>query len=683
MAKGHIGVTTENIFPVIKKFLYSDHEIFLRELVANAVDATQKMKAVASKGEFKGELGDLTIHVAVDDKENTLTITDRGIGMTEEEVDKYINQIAFSSAGEFLEKYKDQLNSIIGHFGLGFYSSFMVSKKVEIRTLSWKEGAKAVKWSCDGSPEYTMEEIEKSDRGTEIVLYLDDESKEFAGKSKINELLNKYCKFMPVAIAFGKEEEWKDGKYVDTDKDKIINDSTPLWSKTPSEITPDEYMEFYRKLYPMQDDPLFYIHLNVDYPFNLTGILYFPKIKDRMDISKNKIQLYCNQMFVTDSVENIVPDFLTLLYGVIDSPDIPLNVSRSYLQSDSNVKKISTYITKKVADRLDEISRNDKEAFQEKWDNLKLFIEYGMLSDEKFYEKAQKFALMKTTEGKYFKYEEFKTLIEAEQTDKNKKLVYLYTTDPVAQYSYIEAAKNRGYQVLVFDSQLDAHFVNLLESKFKDSTFARVDADSIDNLIQKDDKQKPVLKEGQEKDLGYAFESVLPEGAHYHVQVDNLGATTAPIVITQSEFMRRYREMSALNGGLNFYGSMPDSYTITLNYENPIMRNIIDSLEGETACKVSDIQTRTDEAQKNLKTIEDRNKDVKTEDIPVADKDGKEKLNKEIEELTAERKSLMEEFAKGNDLMKQTVDLALLSNNMLKGKELHAFIQRSLDLLKK
>ncbi len=647
MAKGHIGVTTENIFPVIKKFLYSDHEIFLRELVANAVDATQKMKAVASKGEFNGELGDLTIRVAVDDKENTLTITDRGIGMTEEEVDKYINQIAFSSAGEFLEKYKDQLNSIIGHFGLGFYSSFMVSKKVEIRTLSWKEGAKAVKWSCDGSPEYTMEEIDKKDRGTEIVLFLDDESKEFAGKSKINELLNKYCKFMPVPIAFGKEEEWKDGKYEETDKDKIINDSTPLWSKTPSEITHEEYMEFYRKLYPMQDDPLFYIHLNVDYPFNLTGILYFPKIKDRMDISKNKIQLYCNQMFVTDSVENIVPDFLTLLYGVIDSPDIPLNVSRSYLQSDSNVKKISTYITRKVADRLDEISRNEKEAFQEKWDNLKLFIEYGMLSDEKFYEKAVKFALMKTTEGKYFKYDEFKTLIEGEQTDKNKKLVYLYTTDPVAQYSYIEAAKNKGYQVLVFDSQLDAHFVNLLESKFENSTFARVDADSIDNLIQKDDKQKPVLKEGQEKDLGYAFEAVLPEGAHYQVQVDNLGATAAPIVITQSEFMRRYREMSALNGGLNFYGSMPESYTITLNYENPIMKGIIDTMEGDTACKVADIKGENDE------------------------------------EKTAARKAIMEEFAKGNDLMKQTVDLALLSNNMLKGKELHAFIQRSLDLLKK
>ncbi len=647
MQKGNIGVTTENIFPVIKKFLYSDHEIFLRELVANAVDATQKMKAVASKGEFKGELGDLAIRVAVDSEANTLTITDRGIGMTAEEVDKYINQIAFSSAGEFLEKYKDQLNSIIGHFGLGFYSSFMVSKKVDIKTLSWKEGAKAVKWSCDGSPEYTMEEIEKSDRGTEITLYLDDESKEFAGKSKITELLNKYCKFMPVPIAFGKEEEWKDGKYEETDKDKIINDSTPLWSKTPSEITHEEYMEFYRKLYPMQEDPLFYIHLNVDYPFNLTGILYFPKIKDRMDISKNKIQLYCNQMFVTDSVENIVPDFLTLLYGVIDSPDIPLNVSRSYLQSDSNVKKISSYITRKVADRLDEISRNEKEQFQEKWDNLKLFIEYGMLSDEKFYDKAVKFALMKTVDGKYFKYDEFKTLIEGEQTDKNNKLVYLYTTDAVAQYSYIEAAKNKGYQVLVFDSQLDAHFVNLLESKFENSTFARVDADSIDNLIQKDDKQKPVLKEGQEKDLGYAFETVLPAGAHYQVQVGNLGATAAPIMITQSEFMRRYREMSALNGGLNFYGSMPDSYTVTLNYENPIIKGIIDSMEGETACKVADIKGETDE------------------------------------EKSAARKAIMEEFAKGNDLMKQTVDLALLSNNMLKGKELHDFIQRSLEMLKK
>lgn len=683
MAKGKIGVTTENIFPVIKKFLYSDHEIFLREIVANAVDATQKMKAVASMGEFKGELGDLTIQVKADEKSNTLTIIDKGIGMTAEEVEKYINQIAFSSAGEFLEKYKDQLNNIIGHFGLGFYSSFMVSNKVEIKTLSWREGAKAVKWSCDGSPEYTMEEIEKAERGTEIILHLDDDSKEFASKSKINELLNKYCKFMPIPIAFGKEEEWKDGKYVDTDKDKIVNDTTPLWSKTPSEITHEQYMEFYRKLYPMQDDPLFYIHLNVDYPFNLTGILYFPKIKDRMDVSKNKIQLFCNQMFVTDSVENIVPDFLTLLYGVIDSPDIPLNVSRSYLQSDANVKKISTYITKKVADRLDEISRKEKEAFEQKWDNLKLFIEYGMLSDEKFYEKAVKFALFKTTEDKYFKYDEYKTLIEGEQTDKNKKLVYLYTTDPVAQYSYIEAAKNKGYQVLVFDSQLDAHFVNLLESKFENSTFARVDADSIDNLIQKESKEKPVLKAGQERDLGYAFESVLPQGAHYNVQVDNLGATTAPIVITQSEFMRRYREMSALNGGLNFYGTMPDSYNITLNYENSIIKDIIGRMELQTGSKTSDLQAKEDAANNAVNAINEKNKDLKAEDVPVADKDEKERLNKEIENITAERKSVMEGFAQESELLKQVVDLALLSNNMLKGKELHNFIQRSLDILKK
>ena len=683
MAQGKIGVTTENIFPVIKKFLYSDHEIFLRELVANAVDATQKLKAAANIGEFKGELGDLTIRISVDEQANTLTITDRGIGMTEEEVDKYINQIAFSSAGEFLEKYKDQLNSIIGHFGLGFYSSFMVSKKVEIKTLSWKDGAKAVKWSCDGSPEYTMDEISKSDRGTEITLYLDDESKDFAGASKINELLNKYCKFMPVQIAFGKEQEWKDGKYVDTDKDKIVNDSAPLWAKTPSEITKEEYMDFYRKLYPMQDEPLFYIHLNVDYPFNLTGILYFPKIKDRMEISKNKIQLYCNQMFVTDSVENIVPDFLTLLHGVIDSPDIPLNVSRSYLQSDSNVKKISTYITKKVADRLDEIARTEKESFIEKWDNLKLFIEYGMLSDEKFYEKATKFALFKSVEDKYYGYEEFKAIIEPNQTDKNKKLVYLYTTDPVAQYSYIEEAKNRGYQVLVFDSQLDAHFVNLLESKFKDSTFARVDADSIDNLIQKEDREKPVLKGGLERDLGWAFESALPKGAHYHVQVDNLGENASPIVITQSEFMRRYREMSALGGGMNFYGTMPESYTITLNYQNPLITSIINDMEGQTASEIATLENKLNIAEQSLKVIEDKIKDQKPEDVSTADKDEKEKFNKEIEQINDNRKSVMEKFASENTLLHQVVDLALLSNNMLKGKDLSEFIKRSLDILNK
>ena len=667
MAKGKIGVTTENIFPVIKKFLYSDHEIFLRELVANAVDATQKMKAVSGLGEFTGELGDLTVKIAVNEADNTLVITDRGIGMTAEEVDKYINQIAFSSAGEFLEKYKDQLNSIIGHFGLGFYSSFMVSKKVEIRTLSWKEGAKGVLWSCDGSPEYTMEEIEKSDRGTEITLYLDDDSKEFATKAKVNELLNKYCKFMPVPVFFD---------------DKIINNTEPLWTKTPSEITEDEYLNFYHKLYPMQDDPLFHIHLNVDYPFNLTGILYFPKIKERMEITRNKIQLFCNQMFVTDSVENIVPDFLTLLHGVIDSPDIPLNVSRSYLQEDANVKKISTYITKKVADRLEEISKNDKEAFEEKWDNLKLFIEYGMLSDEKFFDKAKKFALLKTEDGKYFNYEDYRKLIEPEQTDKDKKVVYLYTTDPVAQYTYIEDAKNRGYQVLVFDSQLDAHFVNLLESKFENAKFARVDADSIDNLIQKADKEKPQLSYDQTRELAYAFESVLPEGAHYNVQVDNLGVTSAPILITQSEFMRRYKEMSSLGGGLNFYGEMPDSYNVVLNYENPLIKKIIEAKDAQTKSVTDELNAKRIELQTSLDEIDARNKDKKYDEISVADKDEKERLNKEIEGVDAQCKDVMVKFAGNNTLVKQLTDLALLSNNMLKGKELHSFIKRSLEILK-
>ncbi|MEG2321281.1 MAG: molecular chaperone HtpG, partial [Bacteroidales bacterium] len=677
MTKGKIGVTTENIFPVIKKFLYSDHEIFLRELVANAVDATQKIKAVSSIGEFNGELGDLTVRIKADEKENTLTIVDRGIGMTADEVEKYINQIAFSSAGEFLEKYKDQLNNIIGHFGLGFYSSFMVSKKVEIKTLSWKEGAKGVRWMCDGSPEYSMDEIDKQDRGTEITLYLDDDSKDFAGKAKINELLSKYCKFMPVSIAFGKVEEWKDGKNVETEQDKIINDTTPLWSKAPSDITDQEYLDFYKKLYPMQEDPLFYIHLNVDYPFNLTGILYFPKIKDKMDVSKNKIQLYCNQMFVTDSVESIVPDFLTLLHGIIDSPDIPLNVSRSYLQSDANVKKISSYITKKVADRLEEIAKSDKAGFEAKWDNLKLFIEYGMLSDEKFCERALKFALLKTTDEKFFNYEEFKTIIEPEQTDKDKKIVYLYTTDPVAQYSYIEDAKNKGYHVLIFDSQLDAHFVNLLETKIKDTKFVRVDSDSIDKLIEKEDKQKPQLKEGEEKDLGAAFESVLPKEAHYLVQVENLGVTAAPILITQSEFMRRYREMSALNGGLNFYGSMPDSYTVTLNYENPIIKKIIDDKDVKTQKETTELQLKLKDVQASLKTVEEKIKDKKPEEISTPDKDEKERLNKEIEQINNSRKLVMEKFAGENTLLKQITDLALLSNNMLKGKELHSFIKRS------
>ena len=575
--KGKIGVTTENIFPVIKKFLYSDHEIFLRELVANAVDATQKLKALAGSGDFKGEFGDLTISIKADPKKNTLTVMDRGIGMTSEEVDKYINQIAFSGAGEFLEKYKDQANNIIGHFGLGFYSAFMVSKKVTIDTLSWQDGARPVRWECKGDPEFTMKEGERTDRGTEITLYLDDDSKEFSTEAEIERLLKKYCRFMPVAIAFGKEKEWKDGKYTDTDKDRIINDTDPLWNRQPSSLKDEDYMKFYRELYPMQEDPLFYIHLNVDYPFNLTGILYFPKIKDSLDVTKNKIQLYCNQVFVTDSVENIVPDFLTLLHGVIDSPDIPLNVSRSYLQSDSNVKKISTYITRKVADRLEDIFKNNRSEYEGKWDNLKLFIEYGMLSDEKFCERAMKFALLKNTDGKYFGYEDYRKAIEPAQTDKDKKVVYLYATDSVEQYAYIEAARDKGYDVLLMDCRLDAHFVSLLETKIADSRFVRVDSDSIDKLILKSDISEPVMSDIEKEDLSVMFESVLPEGNTYFVKPENLSETSSPILITQSEFIRRYRDMSALGGGMNFYGEMPLSYNISVNMEHPLIKKIMEA----------------------------------------------------------------------------------------------------------
>ena len=573
--KGTIGVTTENIFPVIKKFLYSDHEIFLRELVANAVDATQKMKALASSGDFKGELGDMSVRIELDSDAKTLKIIDRGIGMTEEEVDKYINQIAFSSAGEFLEKYKDQISSIIGHFGLGFYSAFMVAKKVTIDTLSWKDGAKAVRWSCDGSPEYELTDSDKTDRGSEITLYIDDEEKEFAEKGRIQTLLDKYCRFMPVPIVFGKEQEWKDGKYVDTDKDNVINRTEPLWTRKPADLKEEDYMNFYRALYPMQEEPLFYIHLNVDYPFHLTGILYFPKIKDRMELTRNKIQLYCNQMFVTDSVENIVPDFLTLLHGVIDSPDIPLNVSRSYLQSDANVKKISGYITRKVADRLEEIFKNEREALEKKWDNLKLFIEYGMLSDEKFCERAMKFCLLKNTDEKYFSIDDYKKAIEGEQTDKDKKIVFLYATDAVAQYPYVEAAKKKGYDVLLMDCQLDAHFVNLLETKVENSRFARVDSDSIDNLIPKEERIRPELSEQDKSDLDVIFKSVLPSENNYYVSAENLGENASPILITQSEFMRRYRDMSSLGGGMNFYSEMPESYNITVNMQNPLIMKIM------------------------------------------------------------------------------------------------------------
>ena len=616
--KGKIGVTTENIFPVIKQFLYSDHEIFLRELVANAVDASQKMKALAMSGDFKGELGELKVSVELDEKKKVLRIADRGIGMTSEEVDRYINQIAFSSAGEFLEKYKDQIGSIIGHFGLGFYSAFMVAKKVTIDTLSWKEGSKPVRWSCDGSPEYSMEDGDRTDRGTVITLYLDDDAEEFASRGKISQLLGKYCKFMPVPVVFGKKTEWKDGKSVETDEDNVINNIEPIWTKAPADLKDEDYLKFYRELYPMEEEPLFWIHLNVDYPFTLTGVLYFPKIRERMAIDKNKIQLYCNQMFVTDHVDNIVPDFLTLLHGVIDSPDIPLNVSRSYLQSDANVKKISTYITKKVADRLEEIFKEQRPQLEQKWDNIKLFIEYGMLSDEKFRDRAMSFALLKNTDGKYFGLEEYRKAIESSQKGKDGNVVYLYATDLNEQYSFIEAAKNMGYDVLLMDCELDSHFVNMLETKLEHSRFARVDSDSVDKLVQKEDSVQPELAEDDKKALDEMFKAVLPEGNEYVVEARNLGENAAPVLITQSEFLRRYREMSSLGGGMNFYGSIPQSYNVIVNMQNPVVAKIWEAKGAE---------------------------------------------NKE------------------EDLLHQVVDLALLSNGMLKGKALADFVERSAKLL--
>jgi len=572
--KGKIGVTTENIFPVIKQFLYSDREIFLREIVANAVDATQKLRALASSGDFKGEPGEFKVRVELDEKEKVLKVSDSGIGMTAEEVDRYINQIAFSSAGEFLDKYKDRIGSIIGHFGLGFYSAFMVAKKVSIDSLSWKDGSKAVAWSCDGSPEFTMGEGGRTERGTTITLWLDDDASEYASKGRISQLLGKYCKFMPVPVVFGKKTEWKDGKSVETGEDNVINSIEPIWTKTPSGLKDEDYLKFYRELYPMEEDPMFWIHLNVDYPFTLTGVLYFPKIKERMAIDRNKIQLYCNQMFVTEHVDNIVPDFLTLLHGVIDSPDIPLNVSRSYLQSDSNVKKISTYITKKVADRLEEIFKEQREQYEQKWDNIKLFIEYGMLSDEKFCSRALDFALLKNTDGKYFSLKDYRTAIEPAQTDRDKNVVYLYATKPDEQYSYIEAAKNTGYDVLLMDCELDSHFVNLLESKVEHSRFARVDSDSAGNLIPKEDKPKPELSEEDKKTLDSLFKGALPEGNEYMVEAQNLGENASPVLITRNEFMRRYREMSALGGGMNFYGTMPESYNIIVNMESPLIAKI-------------------------------------------------------------------------------------------------------------
>ncbi len=622
--------------------------------MANAVDASQKMKAIASNGDFKGELGDLKVRVELDEKAKTLRIIDNGIGMTDEEIDKYINQIAFSSAGEFLQKYKDQ--NIIGHFGLGFYSAFMVAKKVTIESLSWKDGAEGVIWSCEGNPEFEMGPCDKNERGTVITLYLDDEAaKDYGTKGKIQQLLDKYCKFMPVPVVFGKEQEWKDGKYVDTDKDNVINKIEPLWTRKPSELKDEDYMKFYRDLYPMKEDPLFYIHLNVDYPFNLTGILYFPKIKDRMAIEKNNIQLYCNQMFVTDHVDNIVPDFLTLLHGVIDSPDIPLNVSRSYLQADENVKKISTYITKKVADRLEEIFKNERDAWEKKWDNLKLFIEYGMLSDEKFCERALKFALFKNTDGKYFSLEDYRKAVAENQTNKDKKVVYLYATDTDEQYAFIEAAKNKGYDVLLMDCELDSHYVNLLEQKIPDTRFARVDSDTIDNLIPKSEKVKPEMAQADKDDLSAMFKAVLPKGNDYFVEADNLGENAAPVIITRNEFMRRYREMSAMGGGMNFYGNMPESFNITVNLENPVMAGIV----TEAKSKITPMQELPAEPGKD------------------ASEDEKKRINDERQAIKDAHQAVVDEYATGNDILKQVIDLALLSNGLLKGKALSDFIARS------
>ena len=681
MQKGNIGVTTDNIFPVIKKFLYSDHEIFLRELVSNAVDATQKLKTFASVGEFKGELGDITVNVKADKDAGTLTISDRGIGMTEEEIDKYINQIAFSGAEEFLEKYKNDANAIIGHFGLGFYSSFMVSKRVDIITKSFKEGAKAVKWSCDGSPEYTMEEVEKADRGTDIVLHIDDENKDFLTDSKINELLNKYCKFLPVPVAFGKKKEWKDGKQVETEELNVINNTQPAWTRKPADLKEEDYKNFYHDLYPMADDPLFNIHLNVDFPFNLTGILYFPKIKNNFEVQKNKIQLYCNQVFVTDSVEGIVPDFLTLLHGVIDSPDIPLNVSRSYLQSDGNVKKISSHITKKVADRLNDIFKQERTDYEAKWDDLKIFIVYGMLTDEKFSERAEKFALLKNVDGKYYTFEEYKTLIEPNQKDKDGNLVYLYATNLEAQHSFIEAAKKKGYDVLIMDGQLDSHFISRLEQKSEGKArYTRVDADVIDKLIMKEDVKSVDLSAESQTALIDMFNSQLPNNdkMSFVVSFENLSADNLPVYITQNEFMRRMKEMSAMQGGMNFYGEMPDSYNLVVNAAHPLIARVLKSEESACSAEVNPLVAQlADLTKKRADLVGDK----KESELPDPVKEEIKKVDDETNKVRDQKKAIYVKFAKDSKELRQLVDLALLSNNLLRGEALSAFIKRSVDMM--
>ena len=682
--KGNIGVTTENIFPVIKKFLYSDHDIFLREMVSNAVDATQKLKTLAAQGDFKGEIGDTTVRVSLDEKAGTLTISDRGIGMTEEEIDKYINQIAFSGVTDFLDKYKENANAIIGHFGLGFYSSFMVASKVEIITKSYKEGSKAVKWSCDGSPAFEIEDADKADRGSDIVLHIADDCKEFLQKSKIEELLNKYCKFMAVPVAFGKKTEWKDGKNVETDEDNIINNVEPLWTKTPSTLKDEDYKKFYHTLYPMQDDPLFWIHLNVDFPFNLTGILYFPRIKNSIDMQRNKIQLYCNQVFVTDQVEGIVPEFLTLLHGVIDSPDIPLNVSRSYLQSDSNVKKISTYITKKVADRLSSIFKENRKEFEEKWDDLKLFINYGMLSQEDFYERAKDFALLKDVEGKYFTYEEYKTLIKDNQTDKDGNLVYLYANNKEEQYSYIEAAKQKGYSVLLMEGQLDTPMVNMLEQKLEKSRFTRVDADIIDRLIVKEDAKKTDLTKDQSDNLTEVFRSQMPklDKAEFFVEIQALGEQNQPVLITQNEYMRRMKAMSQFQAGMNFYGQMPDSYNIVLNSDHALVKKVLEDAEANTAESLKPILAEIKGQEARLAVLHQEQGKKKPEEITQEEKDDVHNTEKAISDEKAKRNDIISGYAKNNNIVHQLIDLALLQNGMLKGASLDAFLKRSVDMIK-
>ena len=681
MQKGNIGVTTENIFPIIKKFLYSDHEIFLRELVSNAVDATQKLNTLASISEFKGELGDLTVHVSL--SKDTITISDRGIGLTAEEIDKYINQIAFSGANDFLEKYKNDANAIIGHFGLGFYSAFMVSKKVEIITKSYKEGAQAVKWTCDGSPEFTLEEIEKADRGTDIVLYIDDDCKEFLEEARISALLKKYCSFLPVPIAFGKKKEWKDGKQVETTADNVVNDTTPLWTKKPSELSDEDYKKFYRELYPMSDEPLFWIHLNVDYPFHLTGILYFPKVKSNIDLNKNKIQLYSNQVYVTDSVEGIVPDFLTLLHGVLDSPDIPLNVSRSYLQSDSNVKKISTYISKKVSDRLQSIFKNDRTQFEEKWNDLKIFINYGMLTQEDFYDKAQKFALFTDTDGKHYTFEEYQALIKDNQTDKDKNLVYLYANNKDEQFAYIEAAKNKGYNVLLMDGQLDVAMVSMLEQKLEKSRFTRVDSDVIDNLIVKEDKKSEVLEATKQEALTAAFKSQLPkmEKVEFNVMTQALGENGAPVMITQSEYMRRMKEMANIQAGMSFYGEMPDMFNLVLNSDHKLVKEVLSDEEKECSAAIAPVQAELDEVTKRRDALKKKQEGKKDEDIPVAEKDELNDLDKKWDNLKQQKESIFAGYAGKNKVVRQLIDLALLQNNMLKGEALNNFVKRSIELI--